>query len=113
MQASIAARSAPQTSRTCPAHAGPSAAAPEGATGTVRNTSAFSLRSSIARASALGALARRLSADEIDIAREGLGDPDPMVRIGALDMIAPLAGPDRRPVSLDDIVAGAIGARRD
>ena len=25
----------------------------------------------------------------------------------------PLAGPDRRPVSLDDIVAGAIGARRD
>ena len=29
------------------------------------------------------------------------------------DRLVPLAGPDRRPVSLDDIVAGAIGARRD
>jgi predicted CXXCH cytochrome family protein len=41
----------------------------------------------IARASALSDLAPRLSSSNIDLARSGLSDPDPMVRIGALDML--------------------------
>src|SRR5262249_7601684 len=40
------------------------------------------------RASALSALASQLSAANIELARSGLKDPDPMVRIGALDMLA-------------------------
>ncbi len=54
-----------------------------------------------ARASALTELAPHLSSATIDLAREALSDPDPMVRIGALDMLAgappneiwPLASP--------------------
>jgi len=46
-----------------------------------RNAPAF------ARASALGELASRVSPANIDLARAGLGDPDPMVRIGALEML--------------------------
>jgi predicted CXXCH cytochrome family protein len=41
----------------------------------------------IARASALGELASRVSPANINLARAGLTDPDPMVRIGALDML--------------------------
>jgi len=41
-----------------------------------------------ARASALTELALRLSPANIGLARAGLSDPDPMVRIGALDMLA-------------------------
>ncbi|MBO0754822.1 MAG: tetratricopeptide repeat protein, partial [Bradyrhizobiaceae bacterium] len=41
----------------------------------------------IARASALSDLASRLSSSNINLARSGLSDPDPMVRIGALDML--------------------------
>ena len=41
----------------------------------------------IARASALSELAPRLSPSNINLARAGLSDPDPMVRIGALDML--------------------------
>ncbi len=41
----------------------------------------------IARASALAELAPHLSPSNIDLARAGLADPDPMVRIGALDML--------------------------
>ena len=41
----------------------------------------------VARASALSALAPLVSPSNIDLARAGLGDPDPMVRIGALDML--------------------------
>ncbi len=60
-----------------------------------KNASAF------ARASALTELAPHLSSATIDLAREALSDPDPMVRIGALDMLAgappaeiwPLASP--------------------
>jgi predicted CXXCH cytochrome family protein len=44
------------------------------------NTSAF------VRASALTELASRISPANIDLARAGLADPDPMVRIAALDM---------------------------
>jgi hypothetical protein len=41
---------------------------------------------SFARASALTELASRLSPANIGLARAGLSDPDPMVRIGALDI---------------------------
>ncbi len=42
----------------------------------------------IARASALAELAPYVSSANISLARSGLADPDPMVRIGALDMLA-------------------------
>ena len=48
----------------------------------------------IARASALSELASRVSPANIGMARTGLADPDPMVRIGALDMLEHLP-PDR------------------
>jgi tetratricopeptide (TPR) repeat protein len=41
----------------------------------------------IARATALTELASRVSPGNIDLARAGLTDPDPMVRIGALDVL--------------------------
>ena len=41
----------------------------------------------IARASALAELAPYVSPANIELARAGLADPDPMVRIGALDML--------------------------
>jgi Flp pilus assembly protein TadD len=41
----------------------------------------------IARASALTELASRVSSSNIDLARSGLADSDPMVRIAALDML--------------------------
>jgi predicted CXXCH cytochrome family protein len=41
----------------------------------------------VARASALSELASRVSPANIAAARTGLSDPDPMVRIGALDML--------------------------
>lgn len=44
----------------------------------------------LARASALA----ELPAPDLDLARTGLADPDPMVRIGALDMLEPVP-PDR------------------
>jgi predicted CXXCH cytochrome family protein len=44
----------------------------------------------VARASALTELAPRVSPANIDAARRGLSDPDPMVRIGGLDMLANL-----------------------
>jgi predicted CXXCH cytochrome family protein len=40
-----------------------------------------------ARAGALTELAPRLSSSNVNVAREGLSDPDPMVRIGALDIL--------------------------
>jgi predicted CXXCH cytochrome family protein len=42
----------------------------------------------VARASALAALAPRVSPATLDLARRGLGDRDPVVRIGAMDMLA-------------------------
>jgi predicted CXXCH cytochrome family protein len=41
----------------------------------------------IARATALSELQSRVTPANIDLARKGLVDPDPMVRIGALDML--------------------------
>jgi predicted CXXCH cytochrome family protein len=46
----------------------------------------------IARASALSELHSRVSPANIDLARKELSDPDPMVRIGALDMLDSLPG---------------------
>src|ERR1700733_5265377 len=44
----------------------------------------------IARATALTELAPRISPANVKIARSALSDPDPMLRIGALDMLADL-----------------------
>ncbi|WP_084803907.1 multiheme c-type cytochrome [Bradyrhizobium sp. NAS80.1] len=46
----------------------------------------------IARASALSEMQSRVSPGNIELARKGLIDPDPLVRIGALDMIDGLPG---------------------
>ena len=46
----------------------------------------------LARASALGELHYRVSPANIELARRGLNHPDPMVRIGALDMLDGLPG---------------------
>jgi predicted CXXCH cytochrome family protein len=46
----------------------------------------------IARATALTELASRVSPANIDLARAGLTDPDPMARIGALDMLENVPG---------------------
>lgn len=46
----------------------------------------------IARASALSELHSRVSSVNVELARKGLNDPDPMVRIGALDMLDGLPG---------------------
>jgi predicted CXXCH cytochrome family protein len=46
----------------------------------------------IARASALSELRSRVSPANLELARKGLGDPDPMVRIAALDMLEGLPG---------------------
>jgi predicted CXXCH cytochrome family protein len=46
----------------------------------------------IARASALSELRSRVTPDNIALARKGLSDPDPMVRIAALDMLDGLPG---------------------
>jgi predicted CXXCH cytochrome family protein len=42
----------------------------------------------VARASALGELAAHVSPANVDLASRGIGDRDPMVRIGAIDMLA-------------------------
>jgi len=49
----------------------------------------------IARASALGELGARGAPPDAELARAGLADPDPMVRLGALDLIENLA-PEQR-----------------
>jgi Flp pilus assembly protein TadD len=46
----------------------------------------------IARASALSELHSRVSPANIELARKGLADPDPMVRVAALDMLDGLPG---------------------
>jgi hypothetical protein len=46
----------------------------------------------IARASALSELQSRVAPANIELARKGLADPDPTVRIGALDMLDGLPG---------------------
>ncbi|MCB1486201.1 MAG: tetratricopeptide repeat protein [Bauldia sp.] len=58
-----------------------------GAPGLLADVAGNPAAPAIARASALTELASRLSPANIDLARAGLNDRDPMVRIGALDMI--------------------------
>ena len=63
----------------------------------------------IARASALTELGSRVSPSNIDWARRGLTDPDPMVRIGALDMLEGVPLAQRWPLAsplLADTVQG-------
>ena len=63
----------------------------------------------IARASALTELGSRVSPSNIDWARKGLTDPDPMVRIGALDMLEGVPLAQRWPLAsplLADAVQG-------
>jgi predicted CXXCH cytochrome family protein len=63
----------------------------------------------IARASALTELGSRVSPSNIDLARKGLTDPDPMVRIGALDMLEGVPLAQRWPLAsplLSDAVQG-------
>ena len=50
------------------------------------------------RASGLSELAPLVSAANIALARKGLGDPDPMVRIGALDMLESAPAPQLWPL---------------
>ncbi len=62
-----------------------------------------------ARAGALGELSPFLSAETVGLARTGLADPDPMVRIGALDMLDGAPADDLWPIvapSLSDPVRG-------
>ena len=63
----------------------------------------------IARASALTELGPRVSPSNIALARSGLSDPDPMVRIGALDMLEGVPMVQRWPLAsplLADAVQG-------
>ena len=62
------------------------------AVATDRNAPAF------ARASALTELGSRVSPSTISLARNGLYDPDPMVRIGALDMLEGVPGAQLWPI---------------
>jgi predicted CXXCH cytochrome family protein len=53
----------------------------------------------ITRASALTELASRVTPSNISLLRSGLSDPDPMVRIGALDMLEGVPMPQRWPLA--------------
>jgi predicted CXXCH cytochrome family protein len=53
---------------------------------------ASSATPAIARASALSELHSRVSPSNIELARKGLADPDPIVRVAALDMLDGLQG---------------------
>jgi predicted CXXCH cytochrome family protein len=58
-----------------------------GAAGLLAAVAADAKAPSFARASALSELAAYLSRSNIGLAEKGLADPDPLVRIGALDML--------------------------
>jgi tetratricopeptide (TPR) repeat protein len=63
----------------------------------------------IARATALTELAPWVSPLSVDLARKGLSDPDPMVRIGALDMLESVPAPRIWPLAsplLSDPIRG-------
>src|SRR5262245_37964910 len=64
---------------------------------------------SIARATALSELGPHVSRSNIDLAKSGLSDADPMVRIGALDMLQGVPRAQRWPLAspaLSDAVRG-------
>jgi predicted CXXCH cytochrome family protein len=64
-----------------------------------------------ARASALTELSAYLSPSNIDLARKGLSDPDPMVRIGALDMLGGVPGTQLWPILAPLLSDGSPGVR--
>jgi predicted CXXCH cytochrome family protein len=70
--------------------------------------------SAVARATALSELAPRVSPQNIAVVRAGLADPDPMVRIGALDMLENLQAtqiwPMVSPLLSDPVRGVRIGA---
>jgi tetratricopeptide (TPR) repeat protein len=65
----------------------------------------------IARASALTELGSRVSRSNIDLARSGLSDPDPMVRIGALGMLEGVPMALRWPLASPLLSDGVQGVR--
>ena len=70
-----------------------------------RNAPAF------ARASALTELGSRVSPSNINVARNGLSDPDPMVRIGALDMLEGVPGTQLWPIVSPLLSDSSLGVR--
>jgi predicted CXXCH cytochrome family protein len=65
----------------------------------------------VARATALTELGPRISPANINLARSGLSDPDPMVRIGALDMLESLPAGQVWPVVSPLLVDPVRGVR--
>jgi Flp pilus assembly protein TadD len=65
----------------------------------------------IARASALTELGSRIAPPNIGLARSGLSDPDPMVRIGALDMLEGVPMAQRWPLASPLLSDGVLGVR--
>ncbi|WP_181770215.1 tetratricopeptide repeat protein [Bradyrhizobium sp. UNPF46] len=65
----------------------------------------------VARASALDELASRISPANLATAREGLADPDPMVRIGALDMLESVPTSEIWPLASPLLVDPVRGVR--
>ena len=65
----------------------------------------------IARATALSDLAAWVSPANVSLARAGLSDPDPMVRIGALDMLASLPAAQIWPVASPLLADSVRGVR--
>ena len=63
------------------------------------------------RASALTELAPYLSAANIGLARAGLSNPDPMVRIGALDMLQGLSASQMWPIAVPLLSDASRGVR--
>lgn len=70
-----------------------------------RKTPAF------ARASALTELASHVSQPDIDLARAGLGDSDPMVRTGALDMLENVPAQEIWPLASPLLTDSDLGVR--
>jgi tetratricopeptide (TPR) repeat protein len=69
-----------------------------GAATSLGNVAADHRVPAFARASALAELGAYVSASNINLARDGLSDPDPVVRIGALDMLENVPGSQLWPV---------------
>ena len=64
-----------------------------------------------ARASALTELASHVSPSDVSLARAGLSDPDPMVRIGALDMLQDVPAAQLWPVVSPLLSDPSLGVR--
>jgi Flp pilus assembly protein TadD len=65
----------------------------------------------IARATALSELAPRISPSTINLARTGLSDPEPMVRIGALDMLESVPAAQLWPLAAPLLTDSSRGVR--